>query len=93
MTESKFVEPPKNEVTIECPSFSDEEKMELETFLKSQPGVQSVRHQMYVMDSGVDRDTLGLITHLPWWLAHLCGFGKGGDSYISVGIFISASPH
>ena len=37
---SEVIEPPKNEVTVESPDLSTEERRDLEKFLKTQPGVQ-----------------------------------------------------
>jgi hypothetical protein len=59
-----LLKPTKKEVVIECSSLSDEERKELETFLKSQPGVQDVRRRMRTKDRAFDRDTLGLFSQL-----------------------------
>jgi len=53
--ESKFVEPPKDEVVIDCSSLSEEEQGELEAFLKAQPEVRSVSRRMRVRDYAPDR--------------------------------------
>lgn len=60
------IEPPKDEVLIKCSDLSNEEKVELETFLEAQSAVRLVRRRMYTVDQAIDRNTLGLITAIPW---------------------------
>jgi hypothetical protein len=70
---SEVIEPPKNEVVIKCSMLSGNEARELETFLKSQHGVEDVRFRTYTRDHALDRDTLGWITQVPWELVVVLG--------------------
>jgi hypothetical protein len=71
--ESKIAEPPKFDAVIECSSFPEDQRSELEAFLKSQPEIRSVSRVTPDRDGAshqyADRlgDTIGLIiTHLQW---------------------------
>jgi hypothetical protein len=70
---TRIIELPKNEVTIESPGLSDDERQDLEVFLKAQPGIQDVSRRMYARDSAFDRDTIGFLTQIPWDLVVVVG--------------------
>lgn len=67
------IEPPKNEVVIKCQQLTIDEKIELETFLESQPKIKNVQRQMFARDRAFDRDTLGYLTDIPWDLVVVLG--------------------
>jgi hypothetical protein len=66
---SELIESPGNEIAVEFPGLSAEERDELETFLTAQPEVQDVRRRYQVRDHAPGQDTLGLITHVVYHLA------------------------
>jgi hypothetical protein len=61
-----IIEPPKNEVTVKCAIFPPDEREEFEDFLRTQPGIEKVWRQRYMMDYAPDPDTLGLLIQPPW---------------------------
>ena len=70
---SDVIEPPKNEIVIECSMLSADETRELETFLESQRDVEDVLRQAYTKDHALNREILGWITQVRWDLVVVLG--------------------
>jgi hypothetical protein len=54
-------ESPRNEVVIKFKNVSNDEKAEIETFLKAQPDVKELRHRKLTLDHAPGAGALGLI--------------------------------
>ena len=61
---TEIIEPPRDEVLVECSSLSAEERNDLETFLSTQPEALRVARRMRTTDAAPRGDTLGfLVAH------------------------------
>lgn len=61
---STLIESPKNEITIYCSGFSNDDLAELELFLEAQPEVVGVHRLYQVRDDAPGKDTLGYLADL-----------------------------
>jgi hypothetical protein len=58
---TEIIEPPRDEVLVECSSLSSGERGDLETFLAAQPEVQRIARRMRTTDAAPRGDILGLL--------------------------------